>query len=430
VPRSAASPVAALPGEIERFALANGLEVCLLRNAQAPIVSTALFYRAGARDEPPGLGGIAHFLEHMMFKGSARYGPGEVDRLTQAMGGTNNAFTSHDVTAYWFSFAADRWPVALEIEADRLRGLRLEPREVDAERQVILEEIDMYRDDPWDALEMDVLAALYAGHPYARPVLGNAAELRRETARELRAFHARHYRPDNALLVVAGDLDGAAPSRVEEAFGTLAPATPREPRAPGERPLPTPGTARCERRQGEVPRILVALPAPPADAADHAELRLAATLLAEGRASRLQRELVDEGQLCLGVSATLSDHELGAYFGLAAELLPGTDPGEVERRLVAALAELATPAGEAELERARQVFRADWVHEHERIHQQALAAGLALVQFDLEQPERLLRRVEAATPDEVAAAARRWLVPERGGVVGVCLPEGGRRSVA
>jgi zinc protease len=428
VASAAVRPIVALPGEIERLTLANGLEVCLLRNAQAPIVSTALFYRAGARDEPAGQGGVAHFLEHMMFKGSARYGAGEVDRLTQAMGGSNNAFTSHDVTAYWFSFSADRWQVALEIEADRMRGLRLDRREVDAERQVILEEIDMYRDDPWDALEMDVLAALYAGHPYARPVLGSAEELAGETARELAAFHARHYRPDEALLVVAGHLDASAVARIEETLGDVVPAAPREPRAAVERPRRSRELVRCERRHGEVARLLVALPAPPADAADHAELRLAATLLAEGRASRLQHELVDEGQLCLGVSATLSDHQLGAYFGVAAELLPGTDPGEVERRVRAALAGAGEPAGEEELERARQLFRAGWVLEHERIHQQALAAGLAIVQFDLGQPERLLRRALEATADEVARAARRWLLPEAGGVVGVCLPEGERRS--
>ncbi|HEX9799164.1 MAG TPA: pitrilysin family protein [Thermoanaerobaculia bacterium] len=426
-PESVAIP--ALPGEVERRRLANGLEVCLLRNRQAPIVSTALFYRAGCRDEAPGRAGVAHFLEHMMFKGSARYGPGEVDRRTQELGGTNNAFTSHDVTAYWFAFAADRWSEALAIEADRMRGLRLDPREVDAERQVILEEIDMYRDDPWEALELDVVAALFAGHPYGRPILGTADELRASGRDELADFHRRSYRADNAVLVVAGDLDETAAARVEEALGGL-PAGDGERRAECPPPRCPERPTRVERRQGEVARLLVALPAPAADEPDHAELQLAAALLAEGRSSRLQRELVEVGQLCLGISATVSEHEIAAYFGVAAELLPSTDPGDVERRLLAALSELGTPAGEDELERARQVLRTDWVHEHERIHQQAVAAGVALTQFDLEQPGRVLRRVEEASAEEVAAAARRWLDPEGGIVVGACLPEGRRQSVA
>jgi zinc protease len=421
-----ASPLRPLPpalaGEIELDRLPNGLELCLLRNAQAPIVSTALFYRVGGRDEAPGAGGIAHFLEHMMFKGSERYPPGEVDRRTQALGGNNNAFTSHDVTAYWFSFAADRWGEALAIEADRMRGLRLDPREVDSERQVIVEEIAMYRDDPWDALEMDVLAALFPNHPYGRPVLGTEEDLASEGPEELATFHRRYYRPDNALLVVAGDLDASARSRIEEAFGAIAPgAAPRPalvaPDLRAER-------VRLERRHGELARLMLALPAPAPDEPGHAELRIAATLLAEGRASRLQRSLVEEGQLCLGVSATVAENAGASFVAISAELLPGVEPREVERKLADELTRLAqVEAEDEELDRARQVFLADWVHGQERIHQQGLAAGLALAQFDLGQPERLLRRAASTDAKALAQAAARWLDPVAGGVLGVCLPE-------
>ena len=132
-----AEPFSSLPGCRRLSRLGNGLTVCLLENRQAPVVTTALAYRAGTRDETPGHGGTAHFLEHMMFKGSARFGPGEIDRRTQALGGSNNAFTSHDSTTYYFSFAADRWTEALAIEADRMASLTLDPRQVASERQVI-----------------------------------------------------------------------------------------------------------------------------------------------------------------------------------------------------------------------------------------------------------------------------------------------------
>jgi zinc protease len=413
----------ALPGEIERARLDNGLEVCLLRNRQAPIVSSALVYRAGARDEAEGASGLAHFLEHMMFKGSARYGPGEVDRRTQELGGANNAFTSHDVTAYWFSFAADRWGEALGIEADRMRGLRLEPREVASERKVILEEIAMYRDDPWDALEMEALAALFPGHPYGRPVIGCEADLARAGRDELAAFHHRHYRPDRALLVVAGDLDEGALRRIEDAFGGV-PAG-GEPRAVLAPPGPASGERRVERRQGELTRLLLLTPAPPADSPGHAELRIAACLLTEGRSSRLQRALVEEGQLCLEVSAALAESELASFFALSAELLPGVEAAEVEPRLRAELARLAAePVGEAELERARRLFVADWVNGQERIHQQAVVAGLAGAQFDLGQPARLLARAVGAEPGAIRDAAARWLDPAADGVVAICRPAG------
>jgi len=412
----------ALAGEIEVTRLANGLTICLARNRQAPLVSTALFYRAGCRDEAPGLGGLAHFLEHMMFKGSPGYGPGEIDRLTQTLGGSNNAFTGHDLTAYYFTFAADRWPLALAIEADRMRALTLDPEEIASERQVIVEEIAMYRDDPWDALEIDTFAALWGEHPYGRPVLGTAAELEAAGHDELAAFHARCYRPERAVLVLAGDLDATALERARDAFGSI-PAGDGE-RATLEKPAGPAGEVRLERRHGEVSRLLLALPAPPPDEPGHADLRLLAAALALGRSSRLQRELVEEEELCLSLAVGLTEGSLASTFTLAAELLPGVDPGEVERRMRAALAALGErPLAEPELDRVRRVFQADWVYGQERIHQQALATGAALAQFDLHQPERLLARALEAEPAALAASARRWLVPERGSVVGLSLPE-------
>jgi zinc protease len=412
----------ALAGELEIHRLDNGLRLATLVNRQAPIVSSAIFFGVGARDEPPGRGGLAHFLEHLMFKGSERYGPGEIDRLTQALGGTNNAFTGHDVTAFWFSFAADRWTEALEIEADRLRGLTLDSAEVDAERRVIVEEIAMYRDDPWDALELDVLAALHSGHPYALSILGTERELEGETPEVLREFHRRWYVPGNATLVVAGDLGGDVVERVEAAMGALSGAAPGRP-SPGP-PRPQAGEVRIERRHGEVARLLLALPAPPPDHPEHGPLRLAATLLAGGRSSRLQRRLVDEEELCLSVTAAVSDEQLGAAFTVAAELLPGSPPDEVERIVRAELGRLAAEApAEAELERARAVFLADWAYEQERIHQQAVVVGLALALFDPGQPARLLEAALAAAPADLCAVAARRLDPAAGSVTGLSLPE-------
>ena len=231
-----ASPLAASvrgfggSGQVERLRLASGLDVCLIANRQAPIVTSVLLYRVGGRDEMPGASGSAHFLEHMMFKGSARFGPGEIDRRTQSLGGSNNAFTSHDLTAYYFSFSADRWHEALAIERDRMTALTLAAEEVTSERQVILEELAMYRDEPWDALELAVQAELFRGHPYGVPVLGTEADLASIDRDGLAGFHRRYYHPANALLVVAGDLgaDTAdAAERVTAAFGDLPRGTDR-----------------------------------------------------------------------------------------------------------------------------------------------------------------------------------------------------------
>ncbi len=422
---SAAAPQPAPPalaGRIERHRLDNGLEVLLVENRQAPIVSSAIFYRAGSRDEPAGQGGIAHFLEHMMFKGSPGFAAGVIDRMTQALGGTNNAFTSQDVTAYYFAFAADRYERALELEADRMRALVLDPAEVASERQVIVEEIAMYRDEPWDALELEVQAALYSGHPYGHPVLGTPEELAGEDGATLAAFHHRYYRPDNAVLVLAGDLGPDALARVEAAFGGI--ARSGAPRPALAAPLPPAGRVRLERRHGEVARLQLALPAPPPDHPDHAGLRVLAVALALGRSSRLQRALVEEGELCLAVSAQLAESVLASAFTIGAELLPGVTPERVVDLVEAELEDLAArPLGDEELERARQGFLADWVFGQERIHQQALAAGLAAALFDLEQPARLLSGALAADAAGLQRLAARYLDCRRGGVLGLSLPE-------
>jgi len=412
-----------LPGRLQLERLDNGLTVCLLANPQAPVVTTALFYRAGTRDEPAGHGGVAHFLEHMMFKGSARFGPGEIDRLTQALGGVNNAFTSHDGTAYYFNFAADRWTEALAIEADRMAGVALDPEQVASERQVILEEIAMYDSEPWDALEMAVHDRLFAGHPYGHPVLGTREELLATGPEDLRSFHRRLYRPDNAVLVVAGDVGEEAFATVAKTVGSVAAGA--EPRRGFHPPTTLPSSVeRLERRKGEVARLLLALPAPHGSHPDHAPLRLAATVLGGGRTSRLQHALVEDEQLCVWVTADLSEGMDASLMTVAAEVVPGVEPERVEARVLELIEELRhRPLDEEELERCRQIASADWVFGHEKVHQQALSVGLALALFDLEHLDLHMERLLATDADRLAEVADRYLRPERGSVMGWSLPK-------
>jgi zinc protease len=413
-----------LPGRPRLEHLDNGLTVCVLENRQAPIVTSALFYKVGTRDEPAGQGGIAHFLEHMMFKGSAGYGPGEIDRKTQALGGSNNAFTSHDTTGYYFNFAADRWAEALTIEADRMAALTLDPEQVASERQVILEEIAMYDSEPWDALEMEVQAGLFLPHPYGRPVLGTREELLATGAEELRAFHGRFYRPDNAVLVVAGDLGPDTRDVMEKVAATFGRVPAGGERRSGSMPLSWPqGMRRIERRKGEVARMLLALPAPSGDHPDHPPLRLVTTLLAGGRTSRLHDALVDGGQLCAWVSADLSESLDASQLNIAAEVVPGVEPERVEAEVLRLLAGMiADPPTLEEVERARQIATADWVFGHEKVHQQAISLGLSTTLFDLDAINRHLTGLLTASPERVAEVISRYLRPERGAVLGWSLP--------
>ena len=406
--------------------LANGLTVCTVRNPQAPLVSCALWYRAGTRDEGPSEGGIAHFLEHMMFKGSENYGPGEIDRRTQALGGSNNAFTSHDATAYYFNFARDRWTEALEVEADRMAGLTLDPVEIDRERQVILEEIAMYEGEPWDALELAVQGKLYEDHAYGLPVLGTRQSLARCGAAELASFHRRLYAPDNAVLVLAGDLPE---NTLREARDRLECLPSRGRSTPFmHQPSSPSGWQRVERQAGEVARLLMAAPAPAANQPDHGILRLLVTLLATGRSSRLQRVLVDELQQCVWISGSLSESPLCSQMSLVLEVVPGIEPRRVEETLKGQLDSLAQePPSPEEVERAKQVLLADWIFAHERVHSQALSAGFALLHFDLEHPSLQIRRALEANAEDLSRMASSLFGPDSGGVIGWSLPEAGAR---
>ncbi len=406
--------------------LANGLTLCVIENHRVPVVATSIIYRAGTRDELPGLGGTAHFLEHMMFKGSERYGPGEIDRLTLALGGSNNAFTSHDSTLYYFTFAADRWRRALEIEADRMAGLRLDSDEVASERQVIVEEIAMYEGEPWDALDRAVTSAFFAPHPYGRPVLGTRAELEAIDAEVLGDFHSRFYRPSNAVLVVAGDVEESAEEWVVEAFGDLDGAPPDRP-AGGVAESRAEGGELCriERRQGEVPRMLLTFPAPAATDVDHVALTLLASTLGNGRSSRLHRALVDEGQLCVWVSTDLHETPDPGAVVIALEVVPGVEPARVEEEVLRQI-DLLRREGPtaAEVARAKRIISADWVFAHEKVFQQAFLAGSALALFDLEHPWRYFERLLAVEAGDLGDAAERFLQPVTDGVLGWSLPRG------
>ncbi len=413
--------------------LDNGLTLCVIENHRVPVVASAVIYRAGTRNEIAGFGGCAHFLEHMMFKGSERFGPGEIDLLTRALGGSNNAFTSHDSTLYYFTFAADRWHRALDIEVDRMAGLLLAPEEVASERQVILEEIAMYEGEPWDALDRDVSAAFFTPHPYGKPVLGTREELAAIDADVLGDFHRRFYRPSNAVLVVAGDVGESVDELVDSTFGGLEdtahrPAPAEVPPRAGERSREAssrPGSVarHLERRQGEVPRMLLLFPAPAATDPDHAALMLLVSILGNGRSSRLHRALVDEGQLCVWASADLHETVDPGAVAVALEVVPGVEPARVEAEVLRQIELLRRQGPDAmEVARAKRIIVADWVFAHEKVFQQAFLAGTALALFDLDHPWRYFEQLQAADADGLRAVAKRYLRPAASGVLGWSLP--------
>ncbi len=282
------------------FTLANGLQVLVIPDHRAPVVTQMVWYKVGAADEPPGSSGIAHFLEHLMFKGTEEIPPGQFSKIVAKNGGDDNAFTNHDITAYFQRVAKDRLPMVMAMEADRMANLRLSEEDVVTERNVILEERRSRIDnDPSSILQEQMMAALYTNHPYGIPVIGWEHEIAALDRDDALGFYKRFYAPNNALLVVAGDVEPGEVKRLaEETFGKIAPnkslngrIRPHEPEhaAPVRVELDDPRAGRLT-----VQRYYLAPSYTSAAAGEAEALDLLMRIAVKGSTSRLYRRLVVE----------------------------------------------------------------------------------------------------------------------------------------
>jgi len=421
---------------ISEHRLANGLTVLLAERHHDPVVAVMVWYRVGSRDEEEREAGVSHFLEHMMFKGSRRYGKGEIDRVTTELGGSNNAFTSSDHTAYWFEFASDRWEKALEIEADRMKHLLLDPREFAAEKKVVLEELSMGDDDPWRTLSREMQMAVFRRHPYRRPVIGFTDSLNGLSAADMRDYYRRFYRPDNAVLVVCGDFEPKrALAAVRRRFGGI--RGPAKPSEKGDaRPFrpsieaPT-GERRLEVRwEDEGKRLCMAWPTIPVATEDDWTLDLASIVLAGGKLSRLYRKLVVEQRLATTVSCQNDTRVEGGVFWIFAEAAQNVEPAALERAIDAEIERLATQDVPAiELARAKRLVMAGEAHDSETVSDLAEDIGEFAVDARWQLALEAHARVTAVAAPAVRECVARLLRADRR-VVGWCLPKKSPRGSA
>ncbi len=409
-----ATTVAVTEG-VRKTVLPNGLRVLTLERHSVPIVSCVMAYRVGSLDEPPGKSGMAHFLEHVMFKGTHRFGKGEIDLTTMKNGGSNNAWTNEDLTVYHFTFASDRWEIALEIEADRMRNCLFEEREIDAEKQVVIEELKSTLDSPWQYLSIEVGKEIFRGHPYARPVIGLESEIQAVTAKDLRAFYDRYYVPNNAVLVLVGDFQSEEVIRkVGERFAGI-PAGADPSRAATSAQAGSAAGRRVEVTHGTtVDRLQIGFKTVKLGAPEDPVLDVIASLLGEGRSSRLHHRLVEDLRLASSVECSHNaNHEAGA-FTVSVECVPWADRARVEAVVaeeVAALAREKVPAGE--LRRAKNKITAAFTFGRAT----ALGFGEELAYSEALRSYRDLDtypgRIEAASAADLQRVAEEFLIPAR-----------------
>ncbi len=421
----------------DTFTLDNGLQVVVIEHHRIPAVHHMVWYKVGAMDEPPGQSGIAHVLEHLMFKGTETAPPGEFSSVVAKLGGRENAFTSSDITAYFQTVAREHLETVMRYEADRMTNLTLAEDQVATEILVVLEERrQRVENDPGAVLSEHVDATLYMNHPYRRPIIGWAHEIAGLTREDVLEFYRRWYAPDNAILIVAGAItaDELRPL-AEKYYGSIPPSGNvdrlqlHEPphRAPRRVSLADPKV-----RQPVFQRAYLAPSYGTGEAAAADALDLAAALLGGGPTSELYRRLVVDEALAVAAGTSYSPGVRGpAEFTIYAAPRPGVSLKDLEDRVDALLADVVRNGfEEADVERVKGRVIANAVFARDSLSSGAYALGQALaIGRTIEDVEAWPERIEAVAPEAIAAALR-GVLDRRGSVTATLEGEPGPEEAA
>jgi zinc protease len=397
--------------------LPNGLRVLLVEDHRVPSVAINVGYRVGGKDDPPGRSGFAHLFEHLMFKGTKNTRPETIDRLTEDIGGVNNAFTSDDITNYYEVVPSNYLETLLWAEADRLGSLAVTEEHFHTERDVVIGEYDQrILAEPYGMLDELVNREAYAVHPYRRGVIGDPENLRAATIDDVVAFHAIYYRPDNAVLVVVGDFDPAqANAWIDRYFGRIPKPEAPIPRVTIEEP-PQTGERTFTYRAANVPlpAIEYAYHIPPWSHPDFAALDVLESILGMGKSSRLYQSLVYRQRIATGAYASADLREHAGLFALRA--IAATDVS-IERLRAGLDAEIAAlhdaPPSADEMERVRTQIASSFVRGRQTYN--SIAVTMVRSTVERNDPAAInvdLERYRAVTADDVQRVARQYCTIE------------------
>jgi zinc protease len=406
---------------LESFTLENGLQVVVIPDRRAPVVTHMIWYKAGAADEPEGQSGVAHFLEHLMFKGTRDHPDGAFSKMVAERGGQENAFTSADYTAYFQRVAREHLPLMMKLEADRMQNLVLSDEVVDPERDVVLEERRMRVDsEPGSRLREALDAVTFVNHPYGSPVIGWQSEIEALNKEAAFAFYDRFYTPNNAILVVAGDVDVEHVRQIAaETYGTV----PRR-AEPGERIRPAEPPLSGERRIAvSDPRVRQEsltqtwiVPSQSTGAGRTPEsLDVLAYILGGGPSSRLHKALVLDREAALGAGAYYKGRALDdGRFTVYASPRPGHTLEDMEALIAAELEQLLeSGVSDAEVERAKNSMIAGAIYAQDSQSGLARLFGAALTTgLTIEDVQTWPAQVGQVTPEDVLEAARAYLMTQ------------------
>ncbi len=409
---------------VQEHRLENGLLLLTREVRRAPLVSFFVWYRVGSRNEIPGVTGVSHWAEHMVFKGTKRFPKGVADKQVAQHGGIRNGFTWLDYTAYYQTLPAEHVNLGIQIEADRMANSVFDPEEVASERSVIISEREGGENHPSFYLTEELTAAAFKAHPYGQPVVGYKSDLRAITREDLWGHYRSFYAPSNAIAVAVGDFDTAQLVRqVQHEFGGIErrPEPPAvrvvEPDQEGERRVTV-------RRPGPVAQLSIAFHVPEAGHSDTLPLWLLSSVLSAGRSSRLYKALVMSG-LASSAGAGSAMTKDPYLFRLSATARPETEPDALEKAALAELAKIVDDGvTEPELAKVRRQTRASHLFSTEGVTSQARYLGQYEVARGWRGFETYLDDLSRVTTEDIARVARTYL-QERNRTVGWFLPTNG-----
>ncbi|MBI5806326.1 insulinase family protein [candidate division TA06 bacterium] len=394
--------------------LANGLKILVLEKHDLPIASFQVWYRVGSRNERPGITGISHLLEHMMFKASGGIGSGEFARTVQRYGGHNNAFTSEDYTAYYENIAVEFLPRMMEMEAGRMHRLKLDSLEFESERQVILEERRLRENSPWGRLAEESDAAAFMAHPYGWPILGWPSDLRAITIRDLRGYYSTYYAPNNATCVIVGDVKPRETVKlVEKYFGGIPRALQSPPVVATAEPVQMGERRVSVVRQAQTPLMLIAFHGCRAGEYDEAVLDLLSAVLSGGESARLYQSLIYRQKLALYAEAYNEARTDPGLISFYAAPIAGRTTAELEQALYAELELVKTQGVTAEeLAKAKKQLKAQYIFSRQNNYVLGNQLGSSASRHGWRDVNNYLKFLDKVRTEDIKQAAVKYLAPD------------------
>jgi zinc protease len=421
---------------VHEHILKNGLKVIIIEDHKAPVATFQVWYRVGSVDEPKGKTGLSHLLEHMAFKGTPKYGSKVLSKLVQKNGGIDNAYTTKDYTAYFQILPSDRISLSIDLEADRMRNLLLKEEDLRYEKAVVMEERRLrYEDDPEASLFEELLLTAFRAHPYRWPVIGLMSDLSSITREEILGYYRRFYSPENAFIIVAGDLKPEEILRdIELAFEKIQGSTEGgESNSCGEgRVEKTPHYTeeppqRGERRfylkkEAELPYILIAYHVPSFPHEDSASLEVLNAILT-GKSGRLYKKLISEKKIATSADASYSGLNRFPYlFFFDGVPLKGKDIHEIERAIYEVIEEIKTsPPSLREVQKAKNQIEASFIMSMDSVYSMARLIGTFELIGGWRLKDKYLELIRSVTPEDVQRVARKYLI-EDNRTVGILIP--------